>query len=81
MEEKSIVEKQDVGIDQLLEYIYYSAYENYDHLMQNKNVADVLDVNTNNMCKKLRLLNPESTDREIKCKSFTLLYMLLLMTF
>lgn len=71
----------NINIYRLLEYIYSFVYENYQNIMVNENIAKVLDVKTNSMCKKWRLLDPGLTDREIQSKSFTLLYMLLLFTF
>lgn len=72
---------QNINVDELLKYVYFSIYENYDVIMKHECIAKILDVNTNNLCKKLRFQSPELNDREIQCRGLTLLYFLQLFTF
>lgn len=67
--------------DQLLESVYNSVYENYENIIKNENIRKLLDVKSNTLCVKLRIYDPDMTDIELQCKTFTILYMLILMTF
>lgn len=64
-------QNQDNNFSDLLAYIYNSIYDNYDEIIKDENISTVLD-----SCK---LLRNSGTDREIKCKNLTLLYMLAFM--
>ena len=71
---------EDIDVKNLLEYIYNMTYDNYDNIMKNEKINKILDIKTN-MCKKIRTEEADLTDKEIQCKSFTLLYMLMLISF
>lgn len=57
-----------------MENIYRCIYDNYDNIIANEHIVKILDINTNSICKKFKNYNPELTDRDIQCRSFTILY-------
>lgn len=60
--------------NEFMENIYRRIYDNYDNIISNEHIAKILDVNANSICKKFKNYNPELTDRDIQCRSFTILY-------
>ena len=53
-------------IDQLLEYVYYYVYENYNNIMENDNLANIFNIKTNSMCRNIYSSYPTLTDKEIE---------------
>ena len=53
---------------------------NWGKISQNRDIMNVLDVNTNSMCKKLKIQNPNMRDEFVQAHVYTLLLMMIFMT-
>jgi hypothetical protein len=72
---------QEVSDSGLLEWIYCSTYENYESIIDDEEIAKVLDVNTNSLCLNFKKMDPNLSVRDLQCRSFTVLCFLLLTVF
>jgi len=53
---------------------------NWATISQNEHIMKTLDINTNSMCRKLKLQNPNMRDEFIQAHTYTLLLMMIFMT-
>jgi hypothetical protein len=60
--------------------IYLYVIFNWATISQDEHIQRTLDVNTNSMCRKLKLQNPNMRDEFIQAHTYTLLLMMIFMT-
>lgn len=68
-------------INDIMSYIYEYLMSNWDDIENDKDVMNILDVNTNNMCIHYKNIDPTLDDKHVQIKALTLLFTLLLLMF
>lgn len=63
----------------IFNYVYRESYKNIDTILKNNIICNILTENNNNYYMKLKKINPNIEDKQIKAYCFTILYLLKIM--
>jgi hypothetical protein len=67
------------NIDRTMGHTLLIVLLNWNNISQNESIMTVLDMETNNLCKMVKIKNPEYQDSFVQAHVFTIMLMLMMM--